>query len=117
MRRCECFDGWAGADCSQGAGGGKSVPPWAIALIVLSSSALAGILIIAAGYALQALGVTPGSPGGRWQGAGSGHSHKSTAHPWKGSAPSGLDRVCTLAGPDRVCTPADPTCCSGQRRR
>lgn len=65
MRRCECFDGWTGADCSQGAGGSKSVPPWAIALIVLSSSALAGIMIIAAGYALQALGVAPGSQGER----------------------------------------------------
>ena len=42
-------------------GGGKNVPPWAIALIVLSSSALAGVFIIAAGYALQALGVTDGS--------------------------------------------------------
>lgn len=63
MRRCECFDGWTGADCSQGAGGNKTIPPWAIALIVLSSCSLAGMLIAAAGYALQALGLSPGSPG------------------------------------------------------
>ncbi|KAL4425873.1 hypothetical protein ABPG75_009889 [Micractinium tetrahymenae] len=66
LRRCECFDGWTGADCSQARGcaaqNGKSVPPWAIALIVLSSSALAGVFIIAAGYALQALGMGPSSP-------------------------------------------------------
>ncbi|KAL4445747.1 hypothetical protein ABPG77_008946 [Micractinium sp. CCAP 211/92] len=62
LRRCECFDGWTGADCSQTQQNGKSVPPWAIALIVLSSSALAGVFIIAAGYALQALGMGPSSP-------------------------------------------------------
>ena len=42
---------------------GKGIPPWAIALIVVSSSALAGVLIVAAGYALQALGLAPRSPG------------------------------------------------------
>ena len=46
----------------QPARNGKSIPPWAIALIVLSSSALAGIFIIAAGYALQALGLAPTTP-------------------------------------------------------
>jgi hypothetical protein len=49
---------------------GKGIPPWAIALIVISSSALAGVLIVAAGYALQALGLAPRSPGGQggWRG-------------------------------------------------
>jgi hypothetical protein len=46
----------------QPAHNGKTIPPWAIALIVLSSSALAGIFIIAAGYALQALGLAPSTP-------------------------------------------------------
>lgn len=70
MRRCECFQGWTGPDCGQAAGSGKSIPPWAIALIVLSSSALAGIFIIAAGYALQALGLAPSSPGASEDGDG-----------------------------------------------
>lgn len=70
MRRCECFDGWTGADCSQAQGSGNSIPPWAIALIVLSSSALAGILIIAAGFALQALGIATGSTAGSEDGDG-----------------------------------------------
>ena len=39
----------------RGGGGGGGVPPWGIALIVLSSSALAGVLLLAAGYAVQAV--------------------------------------------------------------
>ncbi|EFN57686.1 expressed protein [Chlorella variabilis] len=70
MRRCECFDGWTGPDCGEPARNGKSIPPWAIALIVLSSSALAGIFIIAAGYALQALGLAPTTPTGSEDGDG-----------------------------------------------
>jgi len=48
LGRCECFEGWAGADCSLAAGPNaknRLVPSWAVVLIVLGSCLLALLLI------------------------------------------------------------------------
>lgn len=60
MGACECFEGWAGADCSKyvgrgGDGGHHGIPPWAITLIVLSSCALAGVFLVTAGHIVRIL--------------------------------------------------------------
>lgn len=56
LGQCECFDGYTGADCSQrGGGSGSSIPGWAVALIVLSSCAVAGMLMAALGAIIQAV--------------------------------------------------------------
>ena len=68
---CDCFAGWMGADCSVPDGrhaGGKAVPGWAIALIVLSSVAIACTLSMLFGQLLTALG----DRFGRWGGGGGG---------------------------------------------
>eukprot|EP00887_Chlorella_sp_A99_P004577 scaffold4.g4577.t1 len=55
LGQCECFDGWGGADCSARAGRGGGIPGWAVALIVLSSCAVAGMLMAALGALVQAV--------------------------------------------------------------
>ena len=48
LGRCECFEGWAGADCSLAAGPNaknRLIPSWAVVLIVLGSCLLALLLI------------------------------------------------------------------------
>lgn len=56
LGQCQCWSGWAGADCSQRAPGNSGgVPGWAIALIVLSSCAVAGMLMAVVGAIIQAV--------------------------------------------------------------
>lgn len=53
LGRCECLDGWGGADCSQSLSGhhwGSRIPPWAIALIVIGSCLLAMVMLSAAAH-------------------------------------------------------------------
>lgn len=62
LSQCQCFEGWAGADCSRrvGGGSGHGVPAWAITLIVLSSVALAGVFLIAASRIIELVQVRAG---------------------------------------------------------
>lgn len=51
---CSCAWGWGGADCSRVLGrSGAGLPPWALALIVLSSLLLAAVLSLALGTAVR----------------------------------------------------------------
>lgn len=50
LGQCECFEGWAGADCAgRAASGDGDMPGWAIALIVLAGVIL--LILILAGAA------------------------------------------------------------------
>lgn len=57
---CDCFQGWAGPDCSarDGRGGrdGRGVPGWAVTLIVLGGLAVASMFALIGGHVLRLLG-------------------------------------------------------------
>lgn len=56
---CDCFQGWAGPDCSARdarGGRGRGVPGWAITLIVLAGLLVASLFILVGGHVLNLLG-------------------------------------------------------------
>lgn len=56
LGQCQCLGGWAGPDCARRVAGARgSIPPWAIALIVVSSCALAALLVLVGGQVIQAV--------------------------------------------------------------
>ena len=59
LGRCECLQGWGGADCSLPLGrrgGGRRVPPWAIALLAIGGALLAIAMISAGAHVAQLAG-------------------------------------------------------------
>ncbi|KAG2449218.1 hypothetical protein HYH02_005965 [Chlamydomonas schloesseri] len=98
---CECFEGYAGADCSVRAGGGDesgTLPWWGTLLIVTGSVMFISFSSIAMRYTFQTIRAHAGGGGGR--GGGGAASRRNAGGGSAAADVSGASRPLLLAGLD-----------------